>query len=634
MDRLIRATLLFLALSVSGAVAQQCGTISTCPSASTPFSGNELFLLVQGGVTKHTTIGQILATGGLVGGSSPITGVCTSGFVLYNNNGVLACQNSTGGGNVSNSGTPTIGQIGVWVTATTIQGITILPTSAVPAFTGDMTNSAGALATTVTKTNGTSFSTLATTTPGAGVATALGIAPGTTGSFPTQNGAITTNDCLKWGPGIQDAGAACGSGGSGITALTGDVSASGTGSVTATLATVNSNVGSFGTASSVGGYTVNAKGLITAASNTSIAISLSQVTSGLGTGVSTALGIAPGTTGAFTTQDGVVVTGNCLKWGPGVQDAGVTCGSGAGGISFPQTVAGTTNSGGIPYFSSGTVLTSSAALTANALVVGGGAGAAPTALGSLGTTTTVLHGNASGAPSFSAVNLATDVSGVVPVPVNAQTGTTYTVLSTDNGKLVTHSNAASIAVTLPQATGSFAAGFVYAEQNKGAGTVTITPTTSTINGASTLVLPTNQGVTIVSDGANWQIANSGISAALANVSGLGTGVATAAGNALSAASGLTTTIASGTAALGTSAISSGACATVVTVTATNVATTDIITDGFNGDPTAVTGYAPATTGMLTVIEYPTSGNANFKVCNNTSASITPGAITLNWRVTR
>jgi hypothetical protein len=63
-----------------------------------------------------------------------------------------------------------------------------------------------------------------------------------------------------------------------ITALTGDVTASGPGSAAATLATVNSNVGSFGTASQVGTFTVNAKGLLTAASNTSIQITESQVT--------------------------------------------------------------------------------------------------------------------------------------------------------------------------------------------------------------------------------------------------------------------------------------------------------------------------------------------------------------------
>lgn len=63
-----------------------------------------------------------------------------------------------------------------------------------------------------------------------------------------------------------------------ITALTGDATASGPGSAALTLATVNGNVGSFGTASAVSAFTVNAKGLITAAANTSIQIAESQVT--------------------------------------------------------------------------------------------------------------------------------------------------------------------------------------------------------------------------------------------------------------------------------------------------------------------------------------------------------------------
>jgi len=63
-----------------------------------------------------------------------------------------------------------------------------------------------------------------------------------------------------------------------ITALTGDVTATGPGSVAATLATVNADVGSFGSATQVSTFTVNAKGLITAASNTAIQIAESQVT--------------------------------------------------------------------------------------------------------------------------------------------------------------------------------------------------------------------------------------------------------------------------------------------------------------------------------------------------------------------
>jgi len=56
------------------------------------------------------------------------------------------------------------------------------------------------------------------------------------------------------------------SGGDAITALTGDATASGPGSATITLATVNSNVGSFGSSTAIPSFTVNAKGLITAAS--------------------------------------------------------------------------------------------------------------------------------------------------------------------------------------------------------------------------------------------------------------------------------------------------------------------------------------------------------------------------------
>lgn len=91
------------------------------------------------------------------------------------------------------------------------------------------------------------------------------------------------------------------------------------------------------------------------------------------------------------------------------------------------TVAGT--SGGIPYFSGATTWASSGALTASALILGGGAGAAPTPLASLGTTTTLLHGNAAGAPTFGAVSLAADVTGTLPV---ANGGTSLTTLTANN----------------------------------------------------------------------------------------------------------------------------------------------------------------------------------------------------------
>lgn len=89
--------------------------------------------------------------------------------------------------------------------------------------------------------------------------------------------------------------------------------------------------------------------------------------------------------------------------------------------------------------------------------------------------------------------------------VNTQTGTSYTYLNGDRGKLVTHTNASAIAGTLPQAgaSSSFISGWLMHVQNRGAGTLTITPTTSTIDGASSLALTTGQGTDIYSDGTNY-----------------------------------------------------------------------------------------------------------------------------------
>lgn len=96
----------------------------------------------------------------------------------------------------------------------------------------------------------------------------------------------------------------------------------------------------------------------------------------------------------------------------------------------------------------------------------------------------------------------------------------------------------------------------------------------------------------------------------------------------------TVTIASGTSSLGTSAIASATCATVVTTTATGAASTDAISWNTNGSIKAITGYIPSTSGGLTINGYPTTNSVNWDVCNWTSASITPGAVTLNWRVVR
>lgn len=96
------------------------------------------------------------------------------------------------------------------------------------------------------------------------------------------------------------------------------------------------------------------------------------------------------------------------------------------------------------------------------------------------------------------------LSGAARAQINAQTGTSYTVLNTDcdpdGKKVVTFSNASAVAVTLPQAgaSGAFKGGCSIKAVNLGVGTVTITPTTSTISGNTTLALSTNASAEIVS----------------------------------------------------------------------------------------------------------------------------------------
>lgn len=283
------------------------------------------------------------------------------------------------------------------------------------------------------------------------------------------------------------------------------------------------------------------------------------------------------------------------------------------------------------------------------LLQSGGAAANPSWITASGTGTVTTLTSAPGILFSSGATCTTTCTVSTSVFQDARTTTTEVVNASDGGKIISASNASASAYSIVQAnTAGFLAGFGTDLHNINAGVVTLTAATSVFdNGLTTLSLARGQDASIWSDSVNYHSIVSvpvmATNTLLGNSSGttnyptaqtVGTGVLTAMSNALSGAGGVTSTIASGTSAMGTAAISSATCATVVTTSATNTATTDTVLASFNGDPTAVTGYAPATTGMLTIIGYPTANNVNFKVCNNTSASITPGAITLNWRILR
>lgn len=89
--------------------------------------------------------------------------------------------------------------------------------------------------------------------------------------------------------------------------------------------------------------------------------------------------------------------------------------------------------------------------------------------------------------------------------VNAQTGTSYAIVDGDRAKLITASNTAAQAYTIAQAgtASNFQSGWYTDIKNINTGMVTITPTTSTINGAATFLLGPNQTVRLVSDGTNY-----------------------------------------------------------------------------------------------------------------------------------
>jgi hypothetical protein len=105
--------------------------------------------------------------------------------------------------------------------------------------------------------------------------------------------------------------------------------------------------------------------------------------------------------------------------------------------------------------------------------------------------------------------------------VNQQTGTTYELLSSDNGQLVTFDNATAIAVSLPVATTpGFSSGWYVDVQNIGAvgnGWVTITPVTSAIDGQASVTVQCGSGLRIFSDGTNYKTNRGGASLTLDNL---------------------------------------------------------------------------------------------------------------------
>ena len=126
------------------------------------------------------------------------------------------------------------------------------------------------------------------------------------------------------------------------------------------------------------------------------------------------------------------------------------------------------------------------------------------------------------------------------------------------------------------------------------------------------------------------IAAADLPAALSSSTSLnGVTMGSAVGNAT-----IAQTVAAGSTAMGTPTVTSGACSSAITATATGGATTDVISASPAVDPSGVSGYAASASGSLFIVAWVTSNTANFKLCNNTSGSITPAAMSMNWRISR
>ncbi len=192
----------------------------------------------------------------------------------------------------------------------------------------------------------------------------------------------------------------------------------------------------------------------------------------------------------LTYTDNVRITFN-----PGATVAGINVGSQAGDPSTPTN-------GDLWYDSTGNLLRA----RINGVSVSLGAGS--------GTVTSVDATGGVQTASGSPITATGTIRGAWVA--NAQIGTSYTVLTGDRGKVLTFSNAGAIAVALPQAGTGFEDGWFTIVKNIGAGDVTITPTTSTISGAASIVLSTGEDAAIRSDGTNYEaisnrmVAGSGI----------------------------------------------------------------------------------------------------------------------------
>ncbi|NBN88336.1 MAG: hypothetical protein EBV32_04520 [Proteobacteria bacterium] len=288
-------------------------------------------------------------------------------------------------------------------------------------------------------------------------------------------------------------------GGTGAATLTGYVKGNGTSAMTASATVPGSDVsgnitgnaanvtGTVAVANGGTGQTTYTDGQLLIGNSTGNTLAKSTLTAGSGisitngSGTITIAATGGGGSGTVTSVGGTGTVNGITLTGTVTTSGNLTLGGALTGVDLTTQVTGTLpvgnggtgittgTSGGVPYFSGSTTIASSAVLAANALVIGGGAGVAPSttttgtgvivALGTnVGTAgALVVNGGVLGTPSSGTLTsctglpLSTGVTGTLPV---ANGGTGITSFGTGVATWLGTPSSANLAAAVTDETGS------------------------------------------------------------------------------------------------------------------------------------------------------------------------------------
>ena len=389
------------------------------------------------------------------------------------------------------------------------------------------------------------------------------------------------------------------------------------------LGTSTVTPGTYGSATQVGVFTVNQYGVLTAASNTSIAISASQITSGIlsvprgGTGAATLTGYVKGNgTSAFTASTTVPTT-DLSGTITNAQLANSTISGVALGSNLYNLTAGT----GVT-FSTGTTYNGSTAITINATGSGG------TVTSVTGTAPIASSGGTT--PAISISQATTSTNGYLSSTDwntfnNKQPSGTYVTSVTGTAPVVS-SGGTTPAISMAAATASVSGYLTSTDwttfNNKGSGTVTSVSGTGTVNGITLTGTVTSSGsLTLggtLSGIGNSQLTNS-------TISGVALG-----GSLFSLTAGTGVSFSAGTTYNGSAAITinaTGSGGTVTSVAATVPAFLSITGSPITTSGTLAISYSgtalPAVNGGTAQTAY-TTGDILYASATNTLSKLAVG----------